>query len=246
MGQVIRFQDLNLWSLTLTGVSPPPDDPSNEILSKFFGRPVRICQKSGDVRGPGKKAPSSGLGYSKSTTAFADTYPLHMISLQSLRSIARSITDLTPSIPGSTENEFDFSINNAIQRLRPNIVVDLDDGSEPDDIQGAFEEDKWGRLELIHLTGESGGDDILVVGECVRCTLPNVDPDTGVRHPTLPHKVISSERPKKVDEFVGVLCPLLGVYAIPIARNETNGLDPEGVWRVGDRVKVKNIVDRSI
>lgn len=106
------FQDLNLWSLTLSGISPPPDELPNEILSRFFGRPVRICQKWGDVRGPGKKAPMKGLGYEKSTTV--SPFTPFSLGNSTQDSSARSGSFISAGLCRHLSSSPDISSNSAI------------------------------------------------------------------------------------------------------------------------------------
>lgn len=85
-------------------------------------------------------------------TAFSDGFPFLLTSEASLDDLnARLLKSQQPSIE--------------MRRFRPNIVVS---GCEP------FEEDQWRKIKI--------GETILrVVKPCSRCTIPNVDPDTGIR-----------------------------------------------------------------
>ena len=84
-------------------------------------------------------------------TAFSDGFPFLLISEPSL-------TDLNARLLKSGQKSVE------IRRFRPNIVVS---GCRP------FEEDNWKKIQI--------GDAILrVVKPCSRCTIPNVDPATGI------------------------------------------------------------------
>lgn len=99
-----------------------------------------------------------------------------------------------------------------MQRFRPNIVVT---GCE------AFAEDGWKDLKI----GPTG---FRCLHRCGRCTLPNVDPETGIRDKQEPLKTLRSFRlvPKEDDPSYGN-APTLG-------RNL--GIEVCGSIRVGDDI----------
>lgn len=103
------------------------------------------------------------LGF-QPNTAFADAYPIHLLSLSSHRDIAARCAYAIPKL--------------SIMRFRANIIV-----------QGpsAFAEDHWKRISV-------GGVEIHAACRTVRCKLPNVDPVTGVRHPAEPDRSLKSYR----------------------------------------------------
>jgi uncharacterized protein YcbX len=120
------------------------------------------------------------LGF-QPVTGFADAYPLHMLSMASVRDLAQKTHYAIPNL--------------SIRRFRANIVVE---GLR------AYEEDHWKKVHFV-LGGRNGsrpsggqGQDkgVIVHAACrtVRCRLPNVDPDTGVRHPVEPDKTLKSFR----------------------------------------------------
>jgi uncharacterized protein YcbX len=64
------------------------------------------------------------------------------------------------------------------QRFRANIIVD----GLP-----AFDEDGWKRIEL-------GGFAYTAACRTVRCKLPNIDPETGIKHPVEPDRTMRKYR----------------------------------------------------
>lgn len=112
------------------------------------------------------------LGF-QPVTGFADAYPIHLLNLASVRDVASRCAVAIPKL--------------SIRRFRPNIVI-----------QGpaAFEEDHWKRIRLRSRCGDDGKEavDIHTVCRTVRCRLPNVDPDTGIRHPSEPDRTLKSYR----------------------------------------------------
>lgn len=117
------------------------------------------------------------LGF-QPVTGFADAYPVHLLNLASVRDVASRCVTAIPDL--------------SIRRFRSNIVV-----------QGpaAFEEDHWKRIRLRpqgspNRRSDDDGKavDIHTVCRTVRCRLPNVDPATGVRHPSEPDGTLKSYR----------------------------------------------------
>ena len=116
------------------------------------------------------------LGF-QPVTGFADAYPIHLLSLSSVRDVAARCAKDIPNL--------------SIRRFRANIVIQG---------PGAFEEDHWKRIRLLSRDlpfdgeGRKEGVDIHTVCRTVRCRLPNVDPDTGIRHPAEPDRTLKSYR----------------------------------------------------
>ncbi|KAL4960707.1 MOSC domain protein [Aspergillus stella-maris] len=114
------------------------------------------------------------LGF-QPTTGFADAYPLHILSLSSVRDVNEHCKKDIPLL--------------SIRRFRANVIIQ---GPEK------FEEDSWKRIRFSKssLLSENG-DEGLVLHTCtrtIRCKLPNVDPDTGHRHRNEPDRALKSHR----------------------------------------------------
>lgn len=97
-------------------------------------------------------------------TAFADAYPIHLLSLSSHHDVAARCAYAIPKL--------------SIRRFRANIII-----------QGpsAFEEDHWKRLSI-------GSTEIYASCRTVRCRLPNVDPLSGDRHKAEPDRTLKLYR----------------------------------------------------
>ncbi|KAL9107228.1 MAG: hypothetical protein Q9227_007852 [Pyrenula ochraceoflavens] len=103
------------------------------------------------------------LGY-QPVIGFADAYPLHLLNLTSVRSIAAKVESDIPHF--------------SARRFRPNLVV-----SGPSE----FNEDRWKRVKI-------GKREYYCACHTVRCRLPNVDPVTAKRHPKEPDATLKRLR----------------------------------------------------
>ncbi|OQD80714.1 hypothetical protein PENANT_c033G03209 [Penicillium antarcticum] len=103
------------------------------------------------------------LGF-QPNTAFADAYPIHLLSLSSHKDVAARCAYAIPRL--------------SVRRFRANIII-----------QGpaAFEEDHWRRLSI-------GATEIHASCRTVRCRLPNVDPESGDRHKAEPDRTLKAYR----------------------------------------------------
>ena len=129
---------------------------------------------------------------------FADAYPLHLLNLSSVKDIAARVKD---SIPEFTA-----------RRFRSNIVV-----TGPPE----YDEDDWKRARI-------GEHTMYCACHTIRCRLPNVDPDSAVRHPVEPDKTLKSFR--CIDEG-DPLNAALGLQLVP-AKDKVVEL------KVGDEITV--------
>ncbi|KAF3938948.1 hypothetical protein ABW19_dt0202034 [Dactylella cylindrospora] len=138
-------------------------------LHRFLGIPdsrelglFRIIP--GQPREVFRNAPrASELGY-QPLVGFADSYPIHLMSLS-------SYNDLDSKLKGGP-------LNLTISRFRANVIVT---GLPP------FDEDDWKYVKI-------GDFCYHVATRAVRCTLPNVDQITGARHKSEPDKMMNSYR----------------------------------------------------
>jgi uncharacterized protein YcbX len=131
-------------------------------------------------------------------TGFSDAYPLHIVNLSSVTDVASRISTAIPSF--------------SVLRFRPNIIIS---GAPP------YSEDEWKKVKI-------GEGEYEVVCRTARCLLPNIEQETGERHPVEPNRVLRSFR--IVDK--GVNCACFGMMMVPWG---------EGVVRVGDEVSVLGV-----
>ncbi|RJE22567.1 MOSC domain protein, partial [Aspergillus sclerotialis] len=180
--------------------SPSPSPTQKKHLTLFRLNPSHTRQIYRNA--PRKEE----LGF-QSETGFADAYPIHLLNISSVRDVAMRCAKDIPNL--------------SIRRFRPNIVIQG---------PGAFEEDHWKRIMLLPRNspceeeGRKEGVEIHTVCRTVRCRLPNVDPDTGIRHPVEPDRTLKSYR--RIDpgcmEFA-----CLGMQLVPNVREFTVSVGDE-------------------
>ncbi|KFZ18013.1 hypothetical protein V501_01400 [Pseudogymnoascus sp. VKM F-4519 (FW-2642)] len=95
------------------------------------------------------------------TAKFADMMPVLVASMSSIRELNKRLVRI-----GEKEIE--------IERFRLNIIIR---GSEP------WNEDGW---KTLRLSDGEGALELDVVSRCLRCQVPNVNPETADKHPQQP------------------------------------------------------------
>ncbi|KAI5779448.1 MOSC domain-containing protein [Peziza echinospora] len=130
-------------------------------------------------------------------TAFADAYPLHIINMSSVRELNGRLENSIPEL--------------SCVRFRSNIIVS---GPAP------FQEDDWKIIKL-------GENTIYTSCRTARCNLPNVDQETGEKHPSEPAKTMRSYR--CIDPGTR-LNACMGMQAVPAVQ--------DGLIKVGDPITV--------
>lgn len=98
------------------------------------------------------------------SVGFQDAYPLHIINLASVHDVASK----------SSESSGRLSAKN----FRPNIII----SGGP-----AYAEDSWKRIMI-------GDTDYYTSCRTVRCLLPNVNQETGEKHPSEPNRTLKDTR----------------------------------------------------
>lgn len=182
-------------------------DAINAPFSEFLGRNVALVYKGPTPRVLKGNGDPRILGRVQ-TTGFADVHPVLIASETSLRELnvrleRKGVDPIT------------------VERFRPNIVVR---GGK------AWSEDSWKLVRINRSNGSisAAGDplDLDIVARCARCQVPNVDPQTAVKHKKQPWDMLVSYR--RVDEGIKYK-PCFGMLSAP---------RDEGIIEVGMRLEV--------
>lgn len=175
------------------------DEAINAPFSTFLGRPVALVYKGPTPRVlKGNGAPTL-LGRVQ-TTGFPDVFPILIAS-------EASLSELNSRLNRKGVDPI------TVERFRPNIVIK---GQTP------WSEDSW---KTVRISGERPLD-LDIVARCARCQVPNVDPDSAVKHKKQPWDTLVSYR--RVDEGIKWK-PCFGMLSAPRG---------EGVVEVGMRLEV--------
>ncbi|KAH8423700.1 MOSC domain protein [Aspergillus melleus] len=171
------------------------------------------------------------LGF-QTVTGFADAYPLHMLNLASVQDVATRCAESIPRL--------------SIRRFRANIIIQ---GPE------AYAEDEWKRIWISpssnsisksqdqphysnqHVKDPEAGVEIYTVCRTMRCKLPNVDPDTGIRHRNEPDRTLKSYRCIDPGDYTNAA---LGMQLVPAAQEFTLSVgDAVSVLETGEHFYIK-------
>ncbi|KAG8875367.1 hypothetical protein FRB97_005179 [Tulasnella sp. 331] len=177
-------EDVRVWSSRNDGhiirsIDPDaifgPDTPS-ETISNFLGRNVLLVRK-----GPRPRAVVATPAFPdlKTTTAFQDGYPLLIASESSLRDITRHIRTAATDEDGKLKI---YGLNKevwkdkefAMERFRPNIVINGDDALP-------YDEERWEEIKVGELSSGDAGKILLI---------PNMDIETAEPDKSVPSQNI--------------------------------------------------------
>lgn len=164
-------------------------------LSAFLGQTVRLACKAHGASDRQLPGPSSSAVLGRETSVgFADFLPVLVASQKSLDDMNNKLQDAK-----TVEERSPITI----RRYRPNIVID-------GDALVPWSEDAW---KTISFQTEGGNSLVLDVTEvCLRCLVPNVDPETGVKNKHEPWDTgIQYRRIAAVSKYK----PAFGMLAVP-------------------------------
>ncbi|OOF94893.1 hypothetical protein ASPCADRAFT_507773 [Aspergillus carbonarius ITEM 5010] len=181
-------------------------------------------------------------------TGFADAYPLHLVNMASIRDVAGRCARDIPCL--------------SVRRFRANVVVQGPGRFEEDEwkrirVGGGSSSSSTtttttstmlssGRASGSGLKSvkegngnseEEVGVEIHTVCRTIRCKLPNVDPDTGIRHPSEPDRTMKSYRKIDAGDRTNAC---LGMQLVPAVREFTLRVnDPISVLETGEHFYIK-------
>jgi uncharacterized protein YcbX len=178
-------------------------------FSAFFDKDVRLVFKGPTPRLLTGNAAPEVLGRTE-TTKFADLMPVQI-------SNQKSIDELNFRLKSAGESPI------SIERFRPNIVVE---GEEP------WYEDSWKTVRIN--MSEKGFVTLDVAARCARCQVPNVDPDTAVKHKKQPWNMLMKYR--RIDKGI-TFKPCFGMLCCP---------REEGQVAVGDELEILEVTEKHL
>ncbi|KAI0159715.1 hypothetical protein GGR57DRAFT_490688 [Xylariaceae sp. FL1272] len=191
------FDSVKIWNETITALNMSTELP--EELSRYLG----VSNKLGIFRlDPSRlreiyrTAPSKESAGYQPVTGFQDAFPLHMITLSSLQQFSKDV-------PKDADlEELD------VRRFRANVILS---GSP------AYDEETWKSVRFKRGKSSLHNDASFHVScRTVRCKMPNVNPQTGIKHPREPDRTLRAKR--DVDEGAkGNGC--LGMQLTPLFEN---------------------------
>ena len=190
-----KLQQVEIWGHQTDGYEY--GDDVNAVFTDFFGNNVsliykgptpRICQGNGSARFLGREE----------TVNFPDVLPVQIASQSSLQELNARLVEKGADVL-------------TIERFRPNIIIKGDD---------PWSEDSWKTVRINgspslfgSITGANRAAlDIDVAARCARCQVPNVNPDTAVKHKKEPWDTLMSYR--RVDEGIRYK-PCFGICIFP-------------------------------
>ncbi|KAJ4324276.1 hypothetical protein N0V84_003979 [Fusarium piperis] len=167
------FADVKIWNEVTTALNMDKELPAE--LARYLGAKHQLGIFRMD---PSRQRevfrcaqPKEALGY-QPVVDFHDAYPLHMLSLSSMQALDKNV------VKDDAMKQLDA------RRFRANIIIA---GNEE------YDEDSWKVIHLKHAT-TSQECHFDVACRTVRCKLPNVDPDTGIRHKAEPDRALRKFR----------------------------------------------------
>ncbi|KAK4194783.1 putative MOSC domain-containing protein [Triangularia verruculosa] len=187
-------EEVRIWKDVVSALNMEKDLPRE--LALYLGVSNRLGLfrvDPGRLREVHRCAPGKEEAGYQPVTGFQDAYPLHLVNLASVRDFGAKITK-----DNKLEQELDA------RRFRANIIVDgPEESNSPYDEETwkrvAFEtEETWKRVAFETEEGKKATASFHVSCRTVRCKMPNVNQDSGFRHPVEPDR--SLRKLRDVDE----------------------------------------------
>ncbi|KAI0478884.1 hypothetical protein GGR56DRAFT_689953 [Xylariaceae sp. FL0804] len=211
------YEEVRVWNDTARALNLASELPDE--LRAYLGVDSRLGLFRIDpehLREVYRCAPREPEAGYQPVTGFQDAFPLHMLNLG-------SVQQFSSEVPKDEKlKQLD------VRRFRANIIL----SGAP-----AYDEESWKRARFKPQKGSGLYNDAIFHVSCrtVRCKLPNVDQDSGVRHPSEPDRSLRSRR--DVDEGAPRM-GCLGMQLTPLF-DESLGEDRESWVAVGMAVEVE-------
>ncbi|KAE8373089.1 hypothetical protein BDV26DRAFT_75688 [Aspergillus bertholletiae] len=195
---------VNIWDIDTDAYIYGPE--VNGPFCDFLGRDVCLVYKGPTPRVMRGNGDPELLGRTQNVN-FPDVHPVLIAS-------EASMAELNSRLVAKGEEPIE------VERFRANVIIR---GDEP------WVEDEWKVVRIVD--GEGKALEFDVLARCARCQVPNVDPDTAVKHRTQPWNTLMSYR--RVDEGMKYK-PCFGMLCAPRG---------EGALEVGMRFDVLEVTD---
>ncbi|KAK4463700.1 molybdenum cofactor sulfurase [Cladorrhinum samala] len=209
-------EQVAIWKETVTALNMEADLPRE--LRLYLGVSNRLGIFRIDparLREVYRCAPTRVEAGYQPVTGFQDAYPLHLLNLSSVRDFGAKI-----------END-DFRGGLDPRRFRANIIVDGKDTSP-------YDEETWKKVRFTGGAKKNSSSTFHVSCRTVRCKMPNVDQENGIRHPVEPDRSLRQLR--EVDAGARLM-GCLGMQLTPLF-DEATGPELESWVEVGMEVAV--------
>ncbi|KAM7204488.1 molybdenum cofactor sulfurase [Naviculisporaceae sp. PSN 640] len=215
--QGYEYEEVRIWKDTVTALNMETELPRELRLYLGVSNRLGIFRiDPGRLREVHRCAPSKNDAGYQPVTGFQDAYPLHLLNLSSVRDFSDKVEkdDVLKTLDP--------------RRFRANILID---GAE------AYDEESWKTIcfEPGPETSRRERAKFHVSCRTVRCKMPNVDPDSGIRHPVEPDRSLRKFR--DVDEGAK-LKGCLGMQMTPLFDKTDSPDDMESWVEVGMSVDV--------
>ncbi|KAL1583608.1 hypothetical protein WHR41_07760 [Cladosporium halotolerans] len=216
-----------------TNISNEIDPSSLEKLRRFLGvrKPLALFKRDDTRLRPVTRNLPQDLADGRFEIGFSDSYCAHILNLASVRA-------LDANLPASANMKHRLDA----RRFRANIYIDGAPAFEEDGWRRAalgrciqprmdFEGNGRGRSATSHARGVAKAEFLFGCGTS-RCTLPNVDPDTGMKDKNEPYGTLMRTRKTRGEEpgaaFLGMQVLPLVEYGILSVGDEVDVLEREG------------------
>lgn len=203
---------VRVWKDTATALNLGSELPDE--LRRYLGvsNPLGLFRIDPEgLRPVFKCAPVKDEAGYQPVVSFQDSYPIHVLGLSSVRDLETQVkkdADLDKLDP---------------KRFRANIFVS---GSP------AYDEDSWTKIRLTDPSHKEDQSDFHVSCRTTRCKLPNVNPDTGIRHNVEPDRTLRANR--EIDEGA----PKKGCLGMQVTPLFDKPESPESYLAVGMSIEV--------
>ncbi|KAK4176696.1 hypothetical protein QBC36DRAFT_328673 [Triangularia setosa] len=198
-------EEVKIWKDVVSALNMEKDLPRELALYLGVSNRLGVFRVDpGRLREVHRCAPGREEAGYQPVTGFQDAYPLHLLNLSSIRDFGAKITK-----DDALEQDLDA------RRFRANIIVDGEDNNNP-----PYDEETWKKVRFEKSpTSEAEGKSSSFHVSCrtVRCKMPNVDQDSGYRHPAEPDR--SLRKLRDVDEGAR-LKGCLGMQLTPLFDDE--------------------------